>query len=143
MPSVGDLLRRFRFHGVPGGPAQAGVPVDRTREFEAELEPVFSFLEAAQRRAEVIVEEARTECASRRRQGSEQANRILDRAKAEAEIRRVDSMNSELTRADERSRALLEQAREEAERIDRVAEERVPPLAEELVRRVLQMGVDR
>ena len=143
MPSVGDLLRRFRFQGVPGGPAPAGVPADRTRAFEAELEPVFSGLEAVQRRVEQMVQEAEAECALRRSQGSEQSRQVLERARAEAEVARVESMTALLARAEDRERVLLAEAGEAAERIDRIAAQRVPGLAEELVRRVLAMGGGR
>ncbi len=143
MPAVGDFLRRFRFHGVPGGPAPAGVPVDRSKAFEAELEPVFSFLEDAQRRAESLVEEANAESARRRAEGSEHVRQVLDRARSDAEVARAGSMDSRLARAEDQKRALLERAREEAERIDHVAAERMPAAVEELVRRVLVMGGHR
>jgi len=40
LTSLGEILRRFRFHGVPRAPA-AAVPVDRAGKYEAELAPVF------------------------------------------------------------------------------------------------------
>jgi len=119
------------------------VPVDRSKAFEAELEPVFSFLEDAQRRAESLVEEANAESARRRAEGSEHVRQVLDRARSDAEVGRAGSMDCRLARAEDQKRALLERAREEAERIDHVAAERMPAAVEELVRRVLVMGGHR
>ena len=140
MAAVGDILRRFRFHGVPGAPAPAGVPVDRSAEIEAELSPVFSLLEAAQIRATALVEEATAETARRRAAGAEQARRILVQARSEADAARAESAAVRLAQAEGRRRALAVGARHETERIARVSAERAPELVEELVRRVLSMG---
>lgn len=140
MPAVGDFLRRFRFHGVPGAPAPAGVPIDRSRALEAELEPVFSMLEVAQTEARSIVDEAIADAALRRAQVAEHARSIVVRATSDAEVARAESMSEKLARAEDQRIVLLAQAGEEAGRIDRVSAERTPALVEEIVRRVLAMG---
>ena len=140
MAAVGDILRRFRFHGVPGAPAPAGVPVDRTAEIEAELAPVFSLLEAAQHRATELVEGATADAARRRAEAAEQARFILAQARTEAEAARIESATVRLTQAQREARAFADQARLEAERIARVSSERTPELVEEVVRRVLALG---
>lgn len=140
MPAVGDFLRRFRFHGVPGAPRPGGVPVDRTREFEAELDPVFSLLEDTQRAAGSLVEEAMADAALRRARAAEHARSIVARAASDAEVARSESISERLARAGDQRSAMLARAGEEARRIDRVSAERAPPLVEEIVRRVLSMG---
>ena len=140
MAAVGDILRRFRFHGVPGAPAPAGVPVDRTAEIEAELTPVFSLLEAAQFRATALVEEATAETAHRRAAADEQARAILAEARSQADAARAESAAVRLAQAEGQRRALAEGARHEVERIARVCADRTPELVEELVRRVFSLG---
>ena len=44
MPRVRDVLYRFRPAGAPGAASSAGVPVDRSADLAAELEPVFALL---------------------------------------------------------------------------------------------------
>jgi len=138
--AVGDILRRFRFHGVPGAPIATGVPVDRAAEIEAELIPVFLLLEAAQFRATELVEEATVETARRRAAAAEQARRILVQARSQADAARAESAAVRLAQAEGQRWTLAEGARHEAERIARVSAERAPELVEELVRRVLSMG---
>lgn len=140
MASLGDILRRFRFHGVPGAPARAGVPADRAAELETELAPVFSLLEAAQRHADELIRRAAADAARRRAEGSEHARRIVARAHVEAEAARTESAAVRLARAEGEMRALLAEAAEEAARIERVASQRTPALVDELVRRALAMG---
>jgi len=138
--AVGDILRRFRFHGVPGAPAPAGVPFDHAAQIEAELVPVFSALEAAQRRADALAEEAQTDARRRRAVAAENAHRILVEARAQADAARAESAALRLAHAESQKRALAESARAEADRVTTSAAERTPDLVEEVVRRVLVMG---
>jgi len=138
--TVGNILQRFRFHGVPGVPAPAGVPVDRAREIEAELAPVFSLVESAQHRASLLVEEATADAVHRRGESAERSHRMLAQARLDADIARAESAAARLTQAEMQSRALIAEARSEAQRIDRVAAERTAGLVEEVVGRVLEMG---
>jgi hypothetical protein len=140
MAAIGDILQRFRFHGVPGAPAPAGVPVDRVAAIEAELAPVFSLLEAAQQSAAELVEAATADAARRRSEAMGHAQRVLAQARLDSVAARADSAAGRLALVDVRCRALTDDARAEAERIARVAAERTPGLAEELVRRVLALG---
>ena len=140
MAAVGEILRRFRFHGVPGAPAPAGVPVDRTAEIEAELAPVFSLLEAAQHRATELDEGATADAARRRGEAAEHVRHILAQARTEADAARMESATVRLAQAQREARELAERARLEAERIARVSAERTPGLVEEVVRRVLVLG---
>lgn len=143
MATAGDILRRFRFHAVPGAPAPAGVPADRTAELEAELAPVFRTLEAAQVRAARILDEASAHAEQQRASARDHAGRIASEGRAEAAAARAESVAAGLSEAQQQRLLLLAAAQEEALRIARVSVERTPPLVEETVRRVLSMGVAR
>ena len=69
-----DWLRRFRLSGVPGAPATAGVPRDKTSSLEDELRPLLAQLGDAERRTRAI--EERFDTGTRR---------LLDDAKTGAE----------------------------------------------------------
>lgn len=135
-----ELLRRFRFHGVPGAPVAAGVPVDRGAQFEAELAPVFSALEDAQHHAEDLVAAATREAARLRADAAERGHRLVTDARAHASGARSDAAQAVLTRADGERMALLAAARTEVDRIDLVAAERTPTVVEHVVRWVLTLG---
>ena len=140
MAAVGDILRRFRFHGVPGAPALARMPVDRSRELEIELAPVFSVLEPAQRRAREVIQETSAEAAQRRAEWASHAKRLLEQARSDAVTARAEAASGLLAQAEGQRRALIIAAREEALRVSDLAARRTPTLVEEVVQRVLAMG---
>ena len=142
MPSAADILRRFRFHAVPGAPAPAGVPVDKTTQLEAELAPVFSMLEGVQLRAEEIVDEALADAARRRSETDERGRRIVAQARKEAVSARSGSAATLLSHMERQRTALLAEARREARRVESNAAERTPSLVEMLVQRVLSLGAE-
>jgi len=138
--SLGEILRRFRFHGVPGAPVAAGVPVDRGAQFEAELTPVFSALEDAQHHAEDVVGAATREAARLRADAAERGHRLLADARAGAGAAHSEGAESVLARADVERMSLLAAAGAEADRISRVAAERTPAVVDHVVDRVLALG---
>ena len=69
LPPLGELLRRFRFLGVPGAPASAAVPVDRGALRAAELAPVLAALQAAEGEAAGIVARAEQDAARTAQRG--------------------------------------------------------------------------
>ncbi len=135
--SLGEILRRFRLHDVPGAPTAAGVPVDRTVALDAELEPVFSALEDAQRHAADLVEAAARAADGRRADAAEEGRRLGAEARARTGPARAEAASVLLARADGERARLLAAARMEAERIGLVAGQRSPALVDEVVRRVL------
>jgi len=138
MFAFGGILRQFR-RGVPGAPTPAGVPVDRRSELEAELTPVLSRLEPAQREADAIVAAARIEADRRRAVALKTATQLVAQARAAALAEQRRTSEARLTGVDAERRALLETAHREAERIERAAQDRVPSLVTELAAR-LQEG---
>lgn len=140
MPPLGEILRRFRFHGVPGAPRSAAVPAEGATRIEAELAPVFSALEEAQRRSSDIVAAAEADAARRRAEAGERSRRIVAEAQAAAGPARAEAVDERLARAAGEQEQLRADGRLEAERIERVAAERTPALVEAVVRRVLLLA---
>jgi len=137
--SLGEILRRFRFHGVPGAPAAAAVPTDRVGEYEVELAPVFAALEVAQHRASDLVAAAAMEATRRRADAVEQGHRLVADARAGAGSARTEGARAILSRADGERISLLGAAALEADRITGVAAERTPTLVDHVVRWVLTL----
>ena len=140
MASLGEILRRFRIHGVPGAPVAAGVPVDRGAQFEAELTPVFSALEEAQHDAEDLVGAATREAARLRADAAERGHRLVAAARGDAASARSEGAQSVLTQAERECIALLAAAATEVDRISRVAAERTPAVVDHVVRWVFTLG---
>jgi vacuolar-type H+-ATPase subunit H len=140
VPALGEILRRFRFHGVPGAPSAVAVPADRTAELERELAPVFAALEEAEATGRAVVERARRDADRRRADATTAARRVVSEATAGAGAARTEAATAigqaaEATRLD-----VLAAARAEADRVAAQAAERVPALVEAVVAHVLAVG---
>ncbi len=132
-----DFLRRFRVHVVPGAPAAVPAPADRRGELAAEVSPVFAALEEAQRDAAAIISAAERDAAADRASATAQAQRLVAAARAGAAAARADAAGQRLAAAERQRERVLAEGRVEADRIARVAPERMPDLLDEVVRRVL------
>ncbi len=140
MASLGQILRRFRFHGVPGAPAAFAVPADRAAELEKELQPVLSLLDATQRRAAVLVRRAEREADRQRASGLEQARGVVTEARTRARSARAETSAALLSRSATEHMTLLNNAKLEVDRIERLAAERRPALVKRVVGRALSIG---
>lgn len=89
MPRVRDLLYRFRPTGTPGAAAASGVPVDRRADLAAELEPLFTRLEATQRQCLELVEQGRRDAAANRAEVEDRVRAVLSAAAQRAEVART------------------------------------------------------
>jgi cell division septum initiation protein DivIVA len=132
-----EFLRRFRFHVVPGAPAAVPAPADRAGELEAEVAPIFAALEEAQRDARAIVADAERDAAAGRARAVEHGQRLIADARAGCAAARAAAAELLLADADRERDRLLADGRAEANRIARVAAERMPALIDDVVRRVL------
>lgn len=141
MASLSEILRRFRFHGVPGAPAVVGVPADRTEQIEAELLPVFAALADAQRANDELVAQAQVESQRRRTVARQEALSIMEAARRNAATTRSDAAAARLREAQAECTETLDRARSESQRIVSAAEERMPALVEEIVGRVFALAV--
>ena len=137
MPALSDILRRFRFHGVPGAPSSVAVPADRDAEAERELDPVFAELRSSLQFSQEVVSTAEKEAERRRAYGHEQARQILDEARSGAAAARAQAAAARLAAGELECRRVLAEGRREAERVARVAETRIPALVEKVVEQVL------
>jgi cell division septum initiation protein DivIVA len=135
--ALSEILQRFRFHGVPGAAAPAGVPVDRTKDIQEELAPVFAALDEVQRRASELVADAARDAAVRHATSLEEADRILAAARTGAVAERADAAAQRLAVAQQERERLVSAGREEAARIERVAEERMPAVVAATVEQAL------
>ncbi|HXY27566.1 MAG TPA: hypothetical protein VEH82_04735 [Acidimicrobiales bacterium] len=140
MPSLNEILRRFRFHGVPGAPALVPVPVDRTAELEAELTPVFAALAEVQGVAAATVDTAEREARARRAAAAEEARRIVAEARGRVIAARDEAAAARQAEAEAESRRVLAAGEAEAERVGRLSAARVDALAELVVTRVLALA---
>jgi vacuolar-type H+-ATPase subunit H len=133
-------ISRFlqRFAGVPGQPARAGVPVDRRAALEAELAPLFAELENAQRDSDEIVTRAKAESERLNATVIEERSTIVAEARARAAGEQTRVADARVAEAQTERRAIAETSKAEAERIDRIARDRIPAAIEDLVTRVLQ-----
>ena len=133
MPALESFLRRVRFPGVPGAPAAAGVPVDRVSQLRNELDPVFVLLQEADAGARAVVTAAERVAAERRVRAADEAGRIVRDARTAAPAEQTLAGRTLLERAVRERSALLRQARQESDRIDRVAAERMSEFTAKVV----------
>jgi hypothetical protein len=82
MPRVRDFLYRFRPAGAPGAAAEAGVPIDRTAELTAELEPLFASLARTERECANIRDHAKADAAAIRDQQADLARGVISAGEA-------------------------------------------------------------
>lgn len=136
MPSVSDLLARFRPAGTPGPAAPAGVPEDRRAAAERELAPVFAALAGVERECAKRRADARTD-ASRRTAGADRrAAAIVAEAQARAPAERSRVAASRQAHARHELAALLDEARAQARTVRDEAARRLPDRVAAVVARV-------
>jgi vacuolar-type H+-ATPase subunit H len=139
MPALGEILRRFRFHGVPGAPTAAAVPSDRTAELEGELAPVFAALEGAQRSAGDATAHAEERARARRAEAAAEGQRIVAEARAGVAAARDEAASARLAAGEEECRRVRAAGQAEAARVRRVAAQRSDALVELVVAHVLAL----
>ncbi len=137
MPALGEILRRFRFHGVPGAPTSVAVPADRTTELEAELAPVFAALEDAQRAAEDALAASERAAREHRSAAVVEAQWLVADARSGVIAARDAAASVRLAEADVECRRVRAEGRDEARRVAHVSAERIDALVDLVVARVL------
>jgi vacuolar-type H+-ATPase subunit H len=135
-----DFLGRFRPAGAPGSAARAGVPADRAAELAAEVEPLLTLLDGTNAECERITADARLE-----------ADRIMAEARAEVAVIGEEADRNARAARDEAAAEVLARARAEAEetaaragqqaaRIRRLAQRRLPGLVAAAVSEYLPLA---
>ena len=123
MPTIRDLLNRFRPAGAPGPAGGAGVPADRVAARSAELESVFARLADAQPAATRIRSDAAERAHDRRKDGAEAAGRIVAEARGRADAVRAEANARARGAAETAAAEVLDRARADAALLhDRVAD---------------------
>jgi hypothetical protein len=139
-----DFLTRFRPVGAPGPGTAAGVPVDRSAEVSAELEPPLALLRQAEDEAQRVRERAAAEADRRRRTAEALAEETVARARAGAAQVRARSAERVRLAAGARAAELIETSERDARRVRRRAQERMPALVDRVVAAVSrELGLPR
>ncbi|MDY7087895.1 MAG: hypothetical protein SYR96_22660 [Actinomycetota bacterium] len=136
MPTLRELLDRFRSAGPPGPPAPAAVPADRRSRLEDEVAPVFAALASTAEQAAGMVAAARAEAEHIRDQGRREADALIGRAEQERQAGYAEAFAETRGAAARRSAASAAKALRSADEIARVAAQRRPALVELAMRRI-------
>jgi len=130
VPGVREFLERLRPSATPGAPSASGVPADRPKERSSELEGAFASLAGVQAEVERIRTEATAEARARRESGAERARAIIDEARRNAEAERASAAASVRADAQSMVERILVDGRRDAAEILDRARARLPELAE-------------
>ena len=141
MPTPSELLRRFRLMAVPGPAAVAAVPADRREALRFELEPVFAALRGSNEGTVAKVARAEAEAQARRTRALQEASEMVAAARSMTRDARAESAAALLAGAADERRDLLNDSRRRATAISDNAERGLQPAVDELVRRVLAIGM--
>ena len=107
--------------------------MDRVQEAEAELAPVFVALESAAAEARQLRENGQVDAERRRRQGGDEAARIVAEANSRLDAVRSLAATARLATLDEQRAKLEADARAEAERVRLVANAKVGEVVADVV----------
>jgi vacuolar-type H+-ATPase subunit H len=140
MPVVQDRLRRFRLSAVPGAPATAGVPIDRTLRLEGELRPLLAQLGEAEQRTAAVEEQFDLTIGQLFEQARTHAAQTVSEAHSLAASERDNAIAIRTAAAQREREETLTAARAEAERIGRKSTQQLPDLVREAVALVLGAG---
>ncbi len=136
MPTLRELLDRFRSAGPPGPAAPAAVPVDRRSRLVDEVAPVFAALAVTDEHAAGIVAAARAEAERTRDQGRREADALVSRAEQERQAGYAQAFAETRAAANRRSEVSAAQARSAADDIARRAARCRPALADLALRKI-------
>jgi vacuolar-type H+-ATPase subunit H len=126
------FLERFR--------RSAGVPAAAGDDVAAELAPVFATLDRIEGEAAEIRRRADVTAAQRLQETEEQVQSILAEARQRADLERDDALKAGGRVADAEVAAILEQAERRAQGVKDAGELRLPALAADVLKRVLEAG---
>jgi hypothetical protein len=132
-----SLLDRFRPMGAPGPAAPAGVPAADDQGRAAELAPVFAALADDVAACEALVAEARLSAERDVAQARTQAAAIVAQARLDAGVTRVRAAARIEQEASERDAQLLEQARQEAAKLEEAGLRRIPDVVSQVIDNLL------
>lgn len=126
MAGLRDMLDRFRRAGTPGPAGRAGVPVDRTAERAAELEPVLARLTPTVAECERIRARAAADADRIRQEAASRAANLVASAREQAAGIRAEAAARARQDGDSESADLAATAAGEADAIRAAAAVRMP-----------------
>jgi vacuolar-type H+-ATPase subunit H len=130
-------LRRFLLAGVPGAPALAAVPLDKTSSLERELLPLLALLGDAERRATAVDEQFGLAALQLLDDAKARAEQLLDEARVSAGSARERAIAERSAAAQNEREDLVRRARTEAERVRQQSARETEMLVETVVALVL------
>jgi len=139
MPRVRDLLYRFRPAGAPGAAGAAGVPVDRSADLAAELEPLFAELVGTERECAQISEQARQDAIGLRAREAERARTVVTAAGAQVQVERAAVAAQSQQRAEAEFATEVAAAACEAAALRDRARERMPVCVARVVESIREL----
>lgn len=139
MPQLRDFLSRFRPAGAPGAAARAGVPVDRSRELEAEVGPVLALLDGVDAECSRVLDQARRDADGVRATARAQAAAITADGERAAQVARDEAARQVLDAARDEASQAVATAERQAARIRELARHRMPALADRAVAEIRQL----
>jgi len=140
---IQDWLRRFRLAGVPGGPATAGVPLDKAAALESELRPILARLAEAEGRSSAVEQQYERRAREAREAADASADQLVAHARVSAVTERNRAIATWRATAQGERENLLREARAEAERVRHQSARELPGLVAEAVALVLAVGTRR
>lgn len=133
MPSVSDILERFRPSGTPGAASLTGVPADRMGERREELGPLLDRLSDVQVEAARIRREAELEGLRRRKASAEEAAALVAGARGAADLQRRSAVARAQSTAQRQARDRLDEADREAASLVESAGARAPDFVDQVL----------
>jgi hypothetical protein len=133
MPTLRELLNRFRPAGTPGAPGGAAVPADRVAELAAELAPVFEALTAARAEADAIRAASVTQAGTRRAETAATVASILAAAHRATDAERAAGYTAAWAGGEAAAAALMRDGHRAAGAVRRRVRKRSSRLVGDLV----------
>jgi hypothetical protein len=133
MPTLRELLNRFRPAAAPGAAGSVAVPADRAAERSAELAPIFQALAATRAEADAIRSAAAARAADRRSEAAAAAVRIVTDAHRDFDAQRAAGYAAARAGVEAATGALIDDGRRSADAVRRHARQRLPRLVPDVV----------
>ncbi len=142
MANLRELMFRLRPAGSPGAPSGAGVPTDRRKGVEQELEPVFAALASTVADGHRIRQDAQAQAQQRIAQGQEQLRAAMAQAELDAAATRAEVAARLRAQAQEDSARLVRQAHDTAKTVRANADQQLPHRIEAIMSRVREQLIE-
>jgi vacuolar-type H+-ATPase subunit H len=133
VPQLRAFPDRFRPAGAPGAAARSAVPVDRSRELEAELAPVLALLDSVDAECARVVAQARRDAARIVAAAREVATAQLGDAERRARAGRDEAAQEVLAAARAEAADTVACASRQALQVRELAAQRIPALVSRAV----------